>query len=425
MKKISQKLQVELIDINALIPYENNAKLHPQEQIDQIANSIQEFGNNDPIAVDELNVIIEGHGRLLALKQLGYEEVEIIRLSHLTEEQRKAYTLVHNKLTMNSGFDMDLLIEELKEIETIDMNALGFDDIQIEVLPEVEDDEFEYPDDIDSRTSTIQKGDMFQLGKHVLMCGDSTSIEDVEKLMGGDHANLVITDPPYNVDYEGQKGMKIQNDSMSDSQFVQFLTDTFAAMKHALVEGGAFYIWHADSNRLAFSQALVNNELRERQNLIWVKNTLVLGRQDYQWKHEPCLYGWKDGAAHYFIDDFTNTTVIEDSPRLSTMSKDQLKDHIKLLQKKLDDGSTIIRADKPSSNDLHPTMKPVPMIAEQVVNSSKVGQIVLDLFGGSGTILIACEQTGRHSRIMELDPVYCDVIIERYEAFTGQKAIKI
>lgn len=185
MKGKGQKLQVEVIDINALIPYENNAKLHPQEQIDQIANSIKEFGNNDPIAVDENNVIIEGHGRLLALQQLGYEEVEIIRLSHLTEEQRKAYTLVHNKLTMNSGFDMDLLIEELKEIENIDMDSLGFDDIQIDVIPEVQDDEFEYPDDMDERSSTIKQGDIFQLGNHVLMCGDSTSIKDVEKLMGG------------------------------------------------------------------------------------------------------------------------------------------------------------------------------------------------------------------------------------------------
>lgn len=424
MTKIKPKLQIEILDIDALIPYENNAKLHPQEQIDQIARSIEEFGNNDPIAVDENNVIIEGHGRLLALQQLGHKTAEVIRLSHLSDEQRRAYTLVHNKLTTNTGYDLELLELELASITNIDMDSLGFDDIEIDQLPEVVDDEYDLPDDLDERTSNIKQGDMFKLGEHVLLCGDSTSIDDVEKLMGGDSADLVNTDPPYNVNYEGTAG-KIQNDNMSDSQFDTFLQDVFKAMKHALKEGGAFYIWHAESTRAAFSNALTHNDLRERQTLIWVKNTLVLGRQDYQWKHEPCLYGWKEGAAHYFIDDFTNTTVIEDMPNINNMSKDELKYHIKELRRKMDEVTTIIREDKPSSNPLHPTMKPVRMIADQIVNSSRKGEIVLDLFGGSGSTLMACEQTGRKARLMELDPVFCDVIIERYEAFTGEKAIKI
>lgn len=311
------KLKIETIHIDDLIPYENNAKLHPQEQIDQIARSIEEFGNNDPIAIDEHNVIIEGHGRMLALKQLGYENVEVIRLSHLSDEQRRAYTLVHNKLTTNTGYDLELLELELSKIESINMDDLGFDDILIDTLPEIVDDEYDLPDDIDERTSDIKRGDFFKLGDHYLLCGDSTDLKDIDTLMQGAKADLVVTDPPYNVDYEGQKGMKIQNDAMSDNQFIQFLTDTFAAMKHALKDGGAYYIWHADSNRLAFSQALLNNDMKERQNLIWVKNAMVLGRQDYQWKHEPCLYGWKPGAAHYFIEDYTNTTVIEDAPNIN------------------------------------------------------------------------------------------------------------
>lgn len=419
------KLKIETIHIDDLIPYENNAKLHPQEQIDQIARSIEEFGNNDPIAIDEHNVIIEGHGRMLALKQLGYENVEVIRLSHLSDEQRRAYTLVHNKLTTNTGYDLELLELELSKIESINMDDLGFDDIIIDTLPEIVDDEYDLPDDIDERTSDIQYGDMFKLGDHYLLCGDSTKIEDVDKLLQNEKADMVNTDPPYNVDVEGQKGMKIKNDNMGDDEFDTFLVDVFKVMEHALKKGGAFYIWHAESTRPAFSNALHRNGMRERQTLIWVKNQMVLGRQDYQWKHEPCLYGWKDGAAHYFIDDFTNTTVIEDAPNINNMSKDQLKDYVKELRRHIDANTTIIREDKPTSNELHPTMKPIRMIADQIKNSSRAGEVVLDLFGGSGSTLMACEQIGRKARLMELDPVYCDVIIERWESFTGQKAVKV
>lgn len=243
--------------------------------------------------------------------------------------------------------------------------------------------------------------------------------------MDGHKADMVNMDPPYNVNVQGQNGMTIKNDNMADDDFFKFLNDVFTVTSYALKEGGAFYIWHAESTRATFSNALLGKNMTERQTLIWVKNQLVLGRQDYQWKHEPCLYGWKDGAAHYFIDDFTNTTVIEDMPNINTLNKDELKEIIKELRRKIDESTTIIREDKPSSNPLHPTMKPVRMIADQIKNSSRTGEIVLDQFGGSGTTLMACEQTGRKARIMELDPVYCDVIIERYEAFTGNKAVKL
>ena len=214
-------------------------------------------------------------------------------------------------------------------------------------------------------------------------------------------------------------------DNMEDEKFLCFLKDSFENIKHFLKPGGVYYIWHADSKRLLFSKALRKSAMEERQNLVWVKNCLVLGRQDYQWKHEPCLYGWKEGAAHYFIDEFTNTTVYDDAPNLARMSKEELKDYAKTLLSVIEDRTTILREDKPSSSRLHPTMKPVPLIAKQIKNSSRKGEIVLDIFGGSGTTLIACEQTGRKARLVEVDPVYCDVIVKRWEEFTGEKAVKI
>ena len=386
-------MKIEKVKIEDLKPYENNAKLHPQEQIDEIKKSIEEFGNNDPIAIDENNIIIEGHGRYLALQQLGYKQVEVIRLSHLTEEQRKAYTLVHNKLTMNTGFDMELLMLELNEIQDIDMRLLGFEE-ELKINPStLEDDDFDEDDIPENVPPKSRCGEIYQLGDHFLMCGDSTKHEDVAELMNGEEADLCVTDPPYNVDYQGGTGLKIQNDSMSEHAFIEFLTDAFACMRTSLKDGGAFYIWHADGHRYEFLEALRRNSLEVRQALVWVKNSLVLGRQDYQWKHEPCLYGWKDGAAHYFINDRTQSTVIHE--------------------------------DKPSRSAEHPTMKPVKLIGQSIFNSSREGDIVLDLFGGSGTTLIACEQLNRKCRIMEIDPHYVDVIIKRWEDLTGQKAVLI
>lgn len=383
------KMQIEKIDINKIIPYANNAKLHPREQIEQIKQSIVEFGNNDPIAIDENGVVIEGHGRLIALKELGYKEVEVIRLSHLTEEQKKAYILVHNKLTMNTDFDFELLESELSEIEDIDMSEFGFEDLEAEELEAVEDD---FDGDADSVTTTIQPGDVYKLGRHRLMCGDATSVENVEKLMMGGLADLYITDPPYNVDYEGKtkEALKIENDSLTDTEFREFLSGAFKAADSVMKKGAAFYIWHADREGYNFRGACRDADWTVRQCLIWNKNSMVMGRQDYHWKHEPCLYGWKDGAGHLWAADRKQTT--------------------------------ILNFDRPNRNGEHPTMKPIALFDYLIKNNTKGEDIVLDTFGGSGTTIMACEQNGRSARSMELDPKYCQVIIDRWEKFTGQKA---
>lgn len=426
-------MEIVKIDINKIKPYENNVKNHPKEQIKQIMESIQEFGNNDPIAIDENYVIIEGHGRYEALKKLKYEEVECIILNGLTEEQKNAYRLVHNKLTMNSDFDLSGLEKELKKIVSIDMEKYDFDltDIVNEQPKEIIEDE---PPEAPVKPKSKQ-GEIYQLGNHRLMCGDSTKGEDVAKLMEGNIADLVVTDPPYNVDYGSKAeainkyGYKfsdrhIKNDYMPEFQFIDFLNNAFANMSKFLKEGGSFYIWHASITVYEFEEALRLNNLKTRQQLIWVKNALVLGRQDYRRKHEPCLYGWKEGSAHYFINDRTLTTVFEDELDFDKMKKEDMK---KLLEEIFADKvkTTIIHEDKPFKSIEHPTMKPIKLLANLINNSSKEKENVLDLFGGSGSTLIACEQLNRNCYMMELDPKYVDVIIERWEKFTGQKAIKI
>lgn len=417
-------MQIELINIDEIIPYENNAKLHPKEQIEQIKKSILEFGNNDPIAIDKNNVIVEGHGRLLALKELGYEEVEVIKLGHLTEEQRKAYTLIHNKLTMNTDFDIEILESELASINIIDMNDFDFElDIEMEE-PVLEDDY-----DIEEKLEQIEEpksklGDIYQLGEHRLMCGDSTQKEDVMQLMNNQVADMLLTDPPYNVAITNSQGMTIENDDMADNEFKDFLNNAFKNASASLKKGGAFYIWHGDSETVNFRNACEDNDLSVRQCLIWVKNGFNFGRQDYKWKHEPCLYGWKEGASHYFIEEFNNPTVIEDNLDIDLLKKEELK---KLVEELLSDRvpTTIIHEDKPLKNDKHPTMKPINLLSFQIKNSSKKNEIVLDLFGGSGSTLISAEQLNRKCYMMEYDPKYVDVIIDRWETLTGQKAVLI
>ena len=390
---MKNSLKIEMLPIEELNPYENNAKLHPKEQIDQIVRSMEEFGNNDPIAIDENNVIIEGHGRLLALKQMGEKEVPVIRLKHLTDEQKRAYILAHNQLTLNTGFDEEILAAELESIVGIDMADFGFDLDVVDVVEELTDVEEDSDFDVTPPKEPKSKpGDLYQLGNHRLLCGDSTSLDDVAKLMGGEQADMLLTDPPYNVAYEGatEDKLTIQNDDMEDEDFRQFLRDVYASADSAMKPGASFYIWHADSEGYNFRGAAHDVGWTIRQCLIWNKNTLVLGRQDYHWKHEPCLYGWKDGASHNWYGNRKQTTVMD--------------------------------FDKPSRNGEHPTMKPVPLFAYQMEMSSKKGDSVLDLFGGSGTTMIAAEQLGRNAYLMELDPRYVDVIVNRWEELTGQKA---
>lgn len=440
---MENKLKVEYVDIDTIKPYKNNAKLHPKEQIEQIKKSIENFGMNDPIGIWN-NEIVEGHGRILACKELGYKQIPVIKLDHLTDEERKSYIIAHNKLTMNSDFDIDILrteLENLKELD-FDLELTGFnvdelDDILGKNEEEQEIIEDEVPDVPEEPKAKL--GDIFQLGNHRLMCGDSTKEEDVAKLMMGELADLAVTDPPYNVNI-GQGGgsvcsMRIQNhrtdgatiknDNMDDSEFIVFLIKAFKNMHEYLKNGGAFYVWHGQTKSDIFIQTLRKNQLEIREMLIWNKDRLVMGRQDYQWKHEGCVYGWKDGASHYFIDDRKQTTVFEDKkPDIKKMKKEEL---IKLLEEIYSDkqSTTIINEERPGVSEEHPTMKPVKLIARQVKNSSRINEKVLDLFGGSGTTLITCEQLGRKNYTMEYDPHYVDVIIQRWENFTGKKAVKL
>lgn len=408
------------LPIDALTPDPQNAKDHPDDQIEQIKESIRMFGNNDPIGIwGDDNIIVEGHGRWQALQELGYTECECIRLDHLSDEERRAYALVHNQTTMTSGFIPPVLEEVLSEIHGIDMGIFGFTvpgDEENQNGPVIEDD---VPTTVEARS---EPGQIWQLGKHRLVCGDCTDVTVIEKLMDGDYADLYLTDPPYNVDYEGVAGT-IANDNMTDDAFKSFLENAFSVAQHVMKPGAAYYIWHAIMNTDIVKSACKKADLPAKQILIWNKNTFALGRQDYQWKHEPCVYGWKEGAAHYFIDDRAQSTVISDRAEIHprSMKKDQL---VALVEELLEDpvSTTVLNEDEPALNDIHPTMKPVKLFARLIKNSSKPGDIVLDTFCGGGTTIIACEQLNRRCYAVELEPHYADVIIQRWEDFTHKKA---
>ena len=415
------KLKIEYVDINNIKPYKKNPRKN-EKAIPYVMESIKQFGFKNPVILDKDNVIVAGHTRIESAKRLGITEIPCIYADDLTDEQIRAFRLADNKVAEIAEWDIDLLDTELDDILNIDMSDFGFDlDLEDEEEKEIIEDEVpEVPEEPKAKL-----GDIYQLGNHRLMCGDSTKEEDVAKLMNGELADLVVTDPPYNVAIENSQGMKIKNDDMGNEEFLDFLTKAFNCLNISLKKGGAFYVWFASREHINFETALNKNGLEVRQELIWNKNSLILGRQDYQWKHEPCLYGWKDGDSHYFIDDRKQTTVIEDKkPDIKKMKKEEMQ---KLLEEIYSDktSTTIINEDKPSVNDLHPTMKPIKLIARQVKNSSKVGEKVLDLFGGSGSTIITCEQLNRKCYTMEYDPIYVDVIIERWENFTGQKAVKI
>lgn len=423
-------MKIELLPVSGLKPYANNAKIHTPEQVEQIKRSILEFGFNDPIAVDEHNMVIEGHGRLLAVQALGWTEVECIRLDGLTEDQKRAYIHIHNQLTMNTGFDIDVLEAELKSIEGIDMAFFGFD-MDFEIDPDFDFDDGENAQSQLEEAAAqaeprAKRGQLWQLGAHRLMVGDSTDPDDVYKLTGGEVMDLCVTDPPYNVGYVGgtPEAMTIMNDKMDDGHFYNFLRDFYTQMLRVLKPGGSFYIFHADSEGLNFRAALKAAGGQVKQNLIWAKNSMVLGRQDYQWKHEPILYGWKEGAGHYFVNDRCQTTIFENRPDLDSMSREDLAELAAFLLAKLEAiPNSVIKENRPTRSELHPTMKPIALCAKLIQNSSKPGEKVVDFFGGSGSTLIACEQTGRTCYAMELDTKYADVILTRWEEATGEKAV--
>lgn len=410
-------MQIESLLLSEIVPYGNNVKKHPKYQIEQIKESIETFGNNDPIAIDENNVIIEGHGRYLALKELGYEEVPVIRLKHLSEDQKRAYILAHNKITLNTDFDMDLLKQELTTIMDIDMTQFGFS-VNLLASP-LRGEEYDPIEEEGEDAEPITQGSLYQLGQHRLMCGDATKPDHLVRLLDGTEVDLYITDPPYNVAYQGKtsEALTIQNDQMTSSAFQAFLTDAFRTANPHLKEGAAFYIWHADSERLSFSQAISAAGWLEKQCLIWVKDSFVLGRQDYQWQHEPCLYGWKPGAKHYFVTDFSLSTVLDSS--LENKTKAELIDVIRTYQEQ--QPTSLLRVNRPQVNPDHPTMKPSALIERLVRNSSRQGDVILDSFAGSGTTLMVCEQLGRINYSMELDPKYVQRILNRFERETGIK----
>ena len=377
------------IALKDLKPYENNPRKN-DDAVKYVAESIKEFGFKVPIVIDKNNVIVAGHTRYKAAKKLKMSEVPCIIADDLTEEQIKAFRLADNKVAEKAEWDFDLLNTELDDIIDLDMELFGFEEALQDDDEEAVEDEFEVELPAEPKSKI---GDIYQLGDNRLMCGDSTVLEDVEKLMGGEQADMLLTDPPYNVNYEGKTKdkLKIKNDQMGNDNFRQFLTDAFSNADMVMKPGAVFYIWHADSEGYNFRGACFDAGWTVRQCLIWNKNSMVMGRQDYQWKHEPCLYGWKEGAGHLWASDRKQTTVIN--------------------------------FDKPTRNDMHPTMKPIPLFDYQIKNNTKGGDVVLDLFGGSGTTIMACEQNGRRGYSMEYDPRYVDVIVDRWEKFTGAKAV--
>ena len=405
-----------------LKPYENNPRIN-DEAVTMVAKSIKEFGFKNPVIVDNEKVIIAGHTRLKASLELGLEEIPVIIADDLTEDQANALRLIDNRSSEVAEWDFEKLKNELDNIEmNMDDFDFNFDELNIEDMKPIEEDNFDLEEALEEIEEPItQYGDLYRLGNHFLLCGDSTSQEDVLKLMQGKKADLLLTDPPYNVAISNSEGLTIENDNMSKEDFKIFIN---AAMKNAsevLKEGGAFYIWYGDIEDIAFRTACFNNQLTIKQCLIWVKNNFNLGRQDYQWKHEPCLYGWKEGASHYFIDDRTQDTIIEDKVNYQSMTKEQLKDYIKeLLEDRV--STTVIKEDKPLKNTEHPTMKPLKLMGRLIKNSSIRNEIVVDLFGGSGSTLITCEELERVCFMMEYDPKYCDVIVKRWETLTGEKA---
>jgi len=396
----NEHMQIVNRAITELIPYARNARTHSDAQVAQIAASIKEFGFNNPI-LTRGDDVIAGHGRLLAARKLGMVEVPTVDLSHLTKTQARAYILADNQLALNAGWDTEMLALELLELQSegVDLDLLGFNNLEDllggaeegGLLPDIDPDAV--PDA--PRQAITQPGDIITLGRHRLMCGDSTSIDAVHALGGGALFDLLWTDPPYGVSYVGKTkdALTIENDSLDDQGLEDFLRAAFGCALATCRPGASWYV-AAPAGPLNHCFSTVLKELGVwRQSLNWVKNTFALGRSDYHYRHEPIFYGWKEGAAHYFVDDRTQDTILE--------------------------------FDKPSRNAEHPTMKPVALVERCIENSSQPGERVLDLFGGSGSTLIAAEKTGRIAHLMELDPIYCDVIVTRWEQATGKKAERL
>ena len=395
---MEKEMQYYLADVSELIPYVRNARTHSEAQVAQIAASIREFGFLSPILVAEDNTILAGHGRLAAAQKLGLKKVPCVKENHLTETQKRAYIIADNKLSLNAGWDNELLAVELSELEGADFNLdlLGFDEAELSSIfdadKDVSDDDFDVEKELEEPCFS-KTGDMWTLGKHRVICGDATKLETYKTLLENTKVNLVVTDPPYNVNYEGSAG-KIKNDNMEDDKFYQFLFNSFVNMEQAMADDASIYVFHADTEGLNFRKAFQDAGFYLSGCCIWKKPSLVLGRSPYQWQHEPCLYGWKKKGKHKWYAGRKETSVWE--------------------------------FEKSKKNADHPTMKPIALLAYPIKNSSMTNSLVLDPFAGSGSTLIACEQTGRICYAIELDEKYCDVIVKRYiEQVGNDKSVKV
>lgn len=424
--------------IDQLIPDDKNMNRHNQYGMSLLERSIGSLGLGRSILVDKNNKIIAGNGVTETAANLGLDDVIIV-----PSDGKKLVVVRRDDIDIDSKEGRELALadnavanvnlewdeENLKQVTTqwdistdewgVEMPEMG----EVEE-PDVEEDDFEIPEE-DSIKTDIVVGDLIEIGPHRLICGDSTKTEHIDKLMGGRQADLLVTDPPYNVNYQGgtAEKLKIENDNMTESQFREFLTDAFAQASRIMKQGAAFYVYYASRESVNFIESLKANGLTDKQQLIWVKSSLVLGRQDYQWRHESILYGWKDGAAHYFVNCRSLTTVIEDEIDLDKMSKAKMKE---MLEEILSDitASTIIREDKPLKNAEHPTMRPLKLIGRNITNSSRIDDLVVDIFGGSGSTMAAAHQSGRICYMVELDARYCQVIIDRMRKLDPNLIIK-
>ena len=383
--------EMQLVPIGKLVPYVNNARTHSKEQITKLRSSLREFGFVNPVIIDREFNVIAGHGRILAAKEEHIDQVPCVFVDYLTEAQKKAYILADNRFALDAGWDEEMLRVEMEALQGMDFDVslTGFDEAEIADLFVADDNEAQ-EDDFDEDAALqaepfVKTGDLWLLGKHRLLCADSTKPEDVKRLMDGKKANVCITDPPYACNYTGGTGMKIMNDNLKGEEFYQFLLSAFKNAYENLADGAAIYIFHSDAEKVNFYNAVVAAGFHYSTTCIWVKQSLVLGRFDYQMRHEPVIYAFKDTVKHKFYGDRKQTTVWE--------------------------------FDRPSKSKLHPTTKPLPLIAYPMKNSSLVNSIVLDLFGGSGSTLMAAEQMDRTAYLMELDPAYASAIVRRFVAY--------
>lgn len=388
--------EMQLVPLGKLVPYINNARTHSPEQLTKLRSSLREFGFINPVIIDRDYNIIAGHGRVLAAKEEGIMEIPCVFVDYLTEAQKKAYILADNRMALDAGWDEELLRIEIESLqgEDFDVSLTGFEEQELADLFAIEGDKAAKDDDFDlsaalEKASFVERGDLWIVGRHRLVCGDATQAEDVERLMDGKKANLIVTDPPYGVSFKSSDGLTIQNDSMKDEEFYTFLLTAFQCMAEHLENGGSAYVFHADTEGLNFRKAFIDAGFHLAGVCIWVKNSLVLGRSDYQWQHEPVLFGWKKGGKHSWYSDRRQTT--------------------------------IWNYDKPKRNKNHPTSKPLDLLGYPICNSSQENAIILDTFGGSGSTLMACEQLNRICHMMELDEKYASVILRRYVEDTGDK----